>query len=316
MPITSPSIDLSPSLEEADGAFDRLCSLDSSHFWDEGEVRIRGTLLGREKTLSARLCPDRKVAASSDHFHWHQRMRARYRSHEAPAALLNEHSAALANKSEGKVRSFLRGMTYVPGQFNPGIACAIFKELSPESVLDPCAGWGDRLAGAMATPSVKKYIGVDPNRALQPGYAAQVKRYAPAGKFSVVPGAFEDVGLAENHFDLVFTSPPYFDTEHYSDDEGQSDVRYPRMERWVSVFFVGLLTKATRCVRPGGHVVLNVANVMRSGKIVPLSEIACDVMEVHLGCEFKYAWGMRINDRQHVGSLCEPVLVWEKPDVG
>lgn len=309
---SSPSIDLSPSLQEADDAFERLRSLDPNRLWDEGAVRIRGTLLGRE--MSVRLSPDRQVNAASDHFHWHQRIRSRYRSHEAPSAVLNEHSTALATMDASKVRAFVRAMTYVPGQFNPAIARAILEDFSAERVLDPCAGWGDRLAGALASSCVKEYVGVDPNRSLQSGYAQQIKRYCAEGKaIEVLPGAFEDVTIKADRFDLAFTSPPYFDTEHYSDDPDQSDLRYPRVEQWVSIFLVGLLTKAVRSVRPGGHVALNLANVNRMGRLIPLAEIACDVMESRLGCAFTYAWGMRINDRQHVGSLCEPILVWEKP---
>jgi hypothetical protein len=54
--------------------------------------------------------------------------------------------------------------------FMPSYAKCIYEYFGAKCVLDPCAGWGDRLVGATVSTCVKKYVGFDPNRALIPGY--------------------------------------------------------------------------------------------------------------------------------------------------
>lgn len=315
----SPSINLAPTLAQADAAFDALCRLDVPSIWAEGLMkgaRIRGSVLGREATMSTFLTPDRTTSAASDHFHWHSRMLAHYRAKESPSAVLAEHHDSLSAKPVSTVRNFIRGLTYVPGQFNPAVASAIMREFEARRVLDPCSGWGDRLAAALASPCVKEYVGVDPNSMLVAGYVAQIRRYGGSKTCFMIRKAFEDTfALKRNWFDLVFTSPPYFNAEYYSDDPEQSLHRYPHLEQWVARFLKPMLTKAVDSARPGGAIVINIANLVRGKKVTPLCEYACDIMEEILGCEFKYLWGMRMNDRQHLGSLNEPILVWEKRHV-
>lgn len=53
--------------------------------------------------------------------------------------------------------------------FMPGYAKALFDHFNAKSVLDPCAGWGDRLVGAASSSTVEKYVAFDPNSTLRPG---------------------------------------------------------------------------------------------------------------------------------------------------
>ena len=55
--------------------------------------------------------------------------------------------------------------------FMPAYAKAIFEYYGARTVLDPCAGWGDRLAGAAAADCVDRYVAFDPNVRLRSGYA-------------------------------------------------------------------------------------------------------------------------------------------------
>jgi len=71
--------------------------------------------------------------------------------------------------------------------FMPAFAKQIYTYFEAKSVLDPCAGWGDRLLGAASTSDeiasattitspdaykgVERYIAFDPNRNLRMGYA-------------------------------------------------------------------------------------------------------------------------------------------------
>jgi hypothetical protein len=59
-------------------------------------------------------------------------------------------------------------------------------------------------------------------------------------------------------FDLVFTSPPYFDTEKYFEEPGQCWRDYPVWEQWKGSYLRPTVARAKDYLRPGGKLVLNV----------------------------------------------------------
>ncbi|CAE7609491.1 unnamed protein product, partial [Symbiodinium microadriaticum] len=128
--------------------------------------------------------------------------------------------------------------------FMPGYAKAIFDYFKAAVVLDPCAGWGDRMLGAEASAYVKRYIGFDPNTTLRPGYADTMKacghridamtdRYVRfSNQFEIHSYPFE-VGVLRiptESIDFVFTSPPFFDYEMYNP-------KNPQYVDWITEFY-------------------------------------------------------------------------------
>lgn len=312
---SSPSINTCPWIRaDAEKAFRDLEQCDPGGLWGTGKVRLRGDVDGMTTDLFIR--PDAATAASSGFFHWAARQQAHYIHKQSPADVINAFSKVLVERPDAEQRKFVRAMTYTAGQFNPGIAKAIMREVKATRVFDPCAGWGDRLAAALASHDVIEYMGVDPNTSLAAGYVEQV---AMAGRdgFRVVTDAVEDVrGIPEGHFDLAFTSPPYFDTEIYSADEKQSCNRYPSREKWVPGFLVPMLVAAVKAVRQGGHIVINVADNDRGGagpRRVSLCRLVMDVMYDLTGTDPLWVWGLRLTHRPYsTTAWCEPILVWRK----
>ena len=47
--------------------------------------------------------------------------------------------------------------------------------------------------------------------------------------------------VTEEVFDIAVTSPPYFNTEHYSVDDTDSAIRYPEYNLWVNNFYTPLI---------------------------------------------------------------------------
>lgn len=126
------------------------------------------------------------------------------------------------------------------------------------SVLDPCAGWGDRMTGALAAKNVTKYVGFDPNTSLLAGYKSMmgVAGYKDVGTdplhlqfsngFEIYSAPFEtgSKALDAETFDFAFTSPPFFDFEIYSDGN-------PKYRDWIQEFYVPLFVETARLLKPG-----------------------------------------------------------------
>lgn len=151
--------------------------------------------------------------------------------------------------------------------FMPGYAKAMYEHYNARRVLDPCAGWGDRLTGASVAACVERYVAFDPNRSLRPGYTEimqhmghelrdvsdSVLRYSNGFEVYSLPFEQGALALADQSFDLVFTSPPFFDYEMYSDAN-------PRYSSWIDEFYRPLFFQSSRCVVSGGIVAIHIGD--------------------------------------------------------
>lgn len=147
--------------------------------------------------------------------------------------------------------------------FNAGLIVKFIKLFGATSVLDISAGWGDRLIGALAMDV--EYLSVDPNKCLSPGYRAMIDMFSDARdkheRFKVINSGFETADLPDRKFDLVLSSPPYFNLEVYSEDPGQSIHKFDKLEKWYSGFLIPSVEKAWNHITPGGHMVLYINNI-------------------------------------------------------
>tara|TARA_X000001036_G_scaffold177397_1_gene167915 strand:- start:1280 stop:2494 length:1215 start_codon:yes stop_codon:yes gene_type:complete len=159
---------------------------------------------------------------------------------------------------------------YVASQFKPSIAKAFYDYFESENVLDFSAGWGDRLAGFYCGETTKHYVGIDPNSKNHPNYKRQVEFYKKHQTFfeeekkvDLICSPAEDVDYKdyENHFDTIFTSPPYFDVEKYSDEDTQSFKRYTTIDSWNENFLHKTIGKLIPTLKKDGILAVNIADV-------------------------------------------------------
>lgn len=196
--------------------------------------------------------------------------------------------------------------------FRPTISKWVYENFCPKDgkVLDPCAGYGGRLMGAMAS-HIGEYIGVDPNTLTQTynwTFSKKLKTLGSAVNVELYSTPFEDFIVSNNRYDLVFTSPPYFDIEKYSKDENQSYVRYPNKDLWVDRFLRILITNSYNSVKSGGYVVLNVG-----GKIVKeTQEIGTSLMGEPKIYYMRLSKILGQKDKETVSHKVEPIFVWKK----
>jgi hypothetical protein len=143
-------------------------------------------------------------------------------------------------------------------EFPPYIARVHFISFNANTVLDPCAGWGGRMIGAASLGI--HYVGCEPATETYKGLlrlGEWLKQFDTGFDFRIINKPFEDVEESElGEFDLAYTSPPYYDTELYSDEETNSCNRFTTFEKWVEGFYLPMIRKALKLCRQG--FVLNV----------------------------------------------------------
>lgn len=180
-------------------------------------------------------------------------------------------------------------------------------------VWDPSAGWGGRILGAMSVKTdkygVKKlhYIGTDPNtdHNTTPGrtkyheLADFYNKTKPCGVFdepethtyeiyqcgSEVMRDQPNFQKYKGKLDLVFTSPPYFAKELYSEDPEQSAIKFDTYQTWVDGFLRPTLETAAEWLKPGGYILWNIADAKFGGEMLPLEGDSRKIME-SLGLQY------------------------------
>jgi hypothetical protein len=103
---------------------------------------------------------------------------------------------------------------------------------------------------------------------------------------SEVIGQNEHFQKHKGKLDLVFTSPPYFAKEAYSEDPEQSYKKFNQYEEWKEGFLRPTLTTAVEYLRPGRYLLWNIADAIFSGDLLPLEQDSKDIL-LSLGMEYK-----------------------------
>jgi hypothetical protein len=254
---------------------------------------------------------------------------------------------------KGTLRGCLHLRKYTCSQFRPSTAKALYDKFNAKNVLDFSMGWGDRLAGFYAGNTTEHYVGLDPKADNHPIYEKQRTFYNKHisffehdknSEFHISPAEEFDFNPYINHFDMVFTSPPYFNVEHYSQDDTQSFKRYKEVEMWSEHFLHKVLTNIYPSVKLHGIVAINISDVFStSGKGQKRWLEITNPMNNHLkslGMEYMGAIGMEMAKRPNSAgagmvfegsapnewtedtmdrvdnsvnkTFCEPIWLWKK----
>jgi hypothetical protein len=177
-----------------------------------------------------------------------------------------EQWVAMTNRPTGtneEIREKLYHLVKEASQFKPSLMIAVIRYVLPTEdlyILDISGGWGDRLNGAIAL-GAHLYWACDPNKELQPGYANIIECFgANPEKFHVEDGPFEKANLTDK-FNVIFSSPPFFDFEKYSDSEGQSIKSYPTFNAWMEKFLFASLSKAWDALDDNGYCIIHMSDI-------------------------------------------------------
>jgi 16S rRNA G966 N2-methylase RsmD len=144
--------------------------------------------------------------------------------------------------------------------FNPFIIINFIKNYSKNiegcDILDPSMGWGDRLLACLSL-GVKSYTGFDPNTHLHSCYNDIVKTTNTSTNTTFIESKFSMKDINKK-YDIVFTSPPFFNIELYHGTEKDISKGYAN---WMNTIYVPYLKDMITAVKNGGYVGIYIDNL-------------------------------------------------------
>ena len=167
------------------------------------------------------------------------------------------------------------------------VPLSIYCTFKPRSVLDMSSGWGDRLIGAIAYGECD-YQGVDPNSKLQEKYKNIVDTLTPKNSthtYSVIKSPFEEIKLTQK-YDMMFSSPPYFIAEKYSNNNNQSFKKHPQITKWLKKFMYKSIDIIWTHLNAGGYLIMVINDVRIKKDIIHYTENILSYIASKKGSKF------------------------------
>ncbi len=161
---------------------------------------------------------------------------------------------------------------------------AIVQYFNAKRVLDPCTGWGGRMLGTLSAGGDTYYCGCEPDPNTCNGLMNILSDPAiPEDATDRADIWSEPAEKAlvwiqkEEKYDLVLTSPPYFNLELYTSG-AQSTTLYKTWDEWVEKWLKPVILGCLVCLKPGGTSCWSVKN-FKSDKTYPLADVTKKIHE-------------------------------------
>ena len=185
------------------------------------------------------------------------------------------------NSEVGNIRAFLSMDNRITSRvynFDPRVARDLYFRYFPEykdalkrdslprlNCLDTSCGFGGRMSAVLL--SGMNYYGTDPNKKL---YGVLQEYYDFLKRLSIVEdeqvcdircqGSEEFISEWIDKMDVMFTSPPYWKAEYYSDDKCASTENYDNYKNWLRYFIVPTVMNIRKYLKTGGYLMINIRN--------------------------------------------------------
>ena len=144
--------------------------------------------------------------------------------------------------------------------YRPQMAKLICDYYKPKVVLDPCAGWGGRMLGVVASGA--NYIAFEPNTKTYNNLQRLIDFLGIKDKVTIIcDDAMNMNNYDISNVDLIITSPPYFDLEVYTNEDTQSITKHTNYKDWSEYFLLGIIEKCNSKLNIDGVSCWNVGKV-------------------------------------------------------
>ena len=197
------------------------------------------------------------------------------------------------------------GAGIAPNNFSSAIARLLYRyathglqDQKEIVIYDPSMGFGGRLLGALSLRDRPvHYVGTDPNTEnwikelgisryeyMERVFKSHVK-WGESFKGTYICSGSEDISKNKvfqqfkGKVDFVFTSPPYFSAEIYSDEPSQSAVKFKEYDSWRDNFLRPTLKTAVEWLKSERFLALNIADINVGSTQYPLEEDTVAILE-------------------------------------
>ena len=159
-----------------------------------------------------------------------------------------------AIQSEEDMAEYLYSKTSACGIFNAGFAAHVYRRFGGKGcrVLDPFAGWGDRMIAAVAV-GCSEYQGYDTNDRIPYDEIKEALNTDAKLDVEIIP--FERSTPKKDHYHVSLLSPPFFDYEIYLGGK-TSTSEFAKLRSWNEGFWKPSLQLTLDAMKPGGHIFL------------------------------------------------------------
>ena len=214
-----------------------------------------------------------------------------------------------------RVKSALLTMTH----FRASVSKYFCDIVSAHTVLDFSAGWGDRLTGFLASDTVERIVLIDPRKGSIINCHKQHEFVNSSKNLKTYARGAEEVlpELDANVFDLIISSPPYFNLEHYgeTDEERRGQIRdkVKTVDAFINVFLKPVLLECARVLKPGGTLVLNLDDCHNAKHVLcrPALDILSSVLQLQGTAGLRKGNGYG-KSHQKTAAKSEPLYIFKK----
>lgn len=191
-------------------------------------------------------------------------------SHVEKALMTNLQMHSTPYKSEIRRMLVMTGGLGSVTKYRSVTSKSIVQYFGARRVLDPCIGWGGRMIGAISAGAA--YVGCEPDPNTARGLRNILDDINQRATILEQPAevALDHLKTLEL-FDMVLTSPPYFNLEMYTAGP-QSTSAYPTWDDWVEKWLKVVILGCIACIRPGGVSCWSVKN-FKTDKMYPLADV-------------------------------------------
>jgi len=163
----------------------------------------------------------------------------------------------------------------VATNFKPMSAKAIYERYCPKGgrILDYSAGYGGRMLGALTSKNKYMYTGIEPNTETFKNLKTLRKHITDTIDTQcvrLINGCSEDVISNLGKFDFAFSSPPYFNLEHYCDEDTQSHIKNKTLDQWFENYVIPTIGAIHCRLNTGCLFAVNIADYNYKGKPVKI----------------------------------------------